>query len=232
MCQRSRVVALDLGKRDASRSMSFPAHGPSRARRRKQVRTTRPDPGGPHLPQRGLTHRVLSEVLRYKPDRPTRWSKSSNPSLDQKSSREIGVPDLVVRPATPADRHRIWQLAQELATSFVPERLVFDASFDALLAAPNNLVLVADSPTQGVVGYVLTSHHVAFFTNGPVAWVEELIVDQPARNGGAGRALMSAVEDWARSLGAAYVSLATRRTAAFYTAIGYEESAAFFRKLL
>jgi GNAT superfamily N-acetyltransferase len=142
------------------------------------------------------------------------------------------VPDFVVRLAAAADRHRIWRLAQELAASFVPQRLVFDASFDALLAAPSDLLLVAVSPTQGVVGYVLASHHMTLFANGPVAWVEELIVDQRARNRGAGRALMSGVEDWARSLGAAYVSLGTRRAATFYTAIGYEESAAFFRKLL
>ena len=142
------------------------------------------------------------------------------------------MPDFVVRPAATADRHRIWRLTQELAASFVPQRLVFDTSFDALLAAPYHLLLVADSPTQDVVGYVLASHHLTFFANGPVAWVEELIVDQRARNCGAGRALMSGVERWARSLGAAYVALATRRAATFYAAIGYEESAAFFRKLL
>jgi GNAT superfamily N-acetyltransferase len=142
------------------------------------------------------------------------------------------VADFAVRPAVAADRHRIWRLAEELAASFVPQRPVFEASFAALLAAPSSALLVADSPTQGVVGYVLASYHMTFFANGPVTWVEELIVDQQVRRGGAGRALMSGVEDWARSLGAAYVSLATRRAATFYTAIGYEESAAFFRKLL
>jgi GNAT superfamily N-acetyltransferase len=142
------------------------------------------------------------------------------------------MPDLVVRPAAAADRRHVWQLTQELAVSFVPQRLVFDTSFDAVLAAPSNLLLVADSPPQGVVGYVLASHHMTLFANGPVGWVEELVVDQRARNRGVGRTLMSGVEDWARSLGIAYVSLATRRAATFYTAIGYEESAAFFRKLL
>jgi GNAT superfamily N-acetyltransferase len=142
------------------------------------------------------------------------------------------LPDLVVRPAAAADRDHIWRLAQTLAVTFVPQRRVFDTSFGVLLAAPGNLLLVADSPTVGVVGYVLASHHLTFFANGPVAWVEELIVDPRARNGGAGRALMSGVEDWARSLGAAYVSLATRRAGNFYAAIGYEESAVFFRKLL
>ena len=140
--------------------------------------------------------------------------------------------NFVVRPAVRADRHHIWRLSQELATSFVPQQRMFDTSFDTLVAAPSDLLLVADLPTHGVVGYVLASQHLTFFANRPVAWVEELIVDQQARNRGVGRALMSAVEQWARSLGAAYVSLATRRAAPFYTAIGYQESATFFRKLV
>src|SRR5437763_6613034 len=77
--------------------------------------------------------------------------------------KEMSVPDVVVRPAAAADRHHIWRLTRELAVSFVPQRHVFDASFDAVLAAPGNLLLVADSPTQAVVGYVLASHHLTFF---------------------------------------------------------------------
>jgi hypothetical protein len=43
---------------------------------------------------------------------------------------------------------------------------------------------------------------------------------------------MDAVETWARDRGAAYVSLATRRASEFYLALGYDESAVFFRKML
>ena len=54
----------------------------------------------------------------------------------------------VVRAAQPADRERVWPLAHDFATSFQPER----ASFDALLAAPHKLVLVAETPQLGIVG--------------------------------------------------------------------------------
>ena len=43
---------------------------------------------------------------------------------------------------------------------------------------------------------------------------------------------MEAAEVWAAAAGAAYVALATRRAAPFYAALGYDESAAFFRKVL
>jgi hypothetical protein len=42
---------------------------------------------------------------------------------------------------------------------------------------------------------------------------------------------MVAAEHWADTGGAAYVALATRRAAAFYEAIGYTDSAVFYRKL-
>ena len=45
-------------------------------------------------------------------------------------------------------------------------------------------------------------------------------------------ALMAEFERWATERGAALVALATRRAAPFYLALGYEESATYFRKLL
>jgi hypothetical protein len=43
---------------------------------------------------------------------------------------------------------------------------------------------------------------------------------------------MESFEAWAHSRGARFVALATRRAGAFYSALGYEESAAYFRKTL
>ncbi len=42
---------------------------------------------------------------------------------------------------------------------------------------------------------------------------------------------MGAFEQWAAARGCALVALATRRAAAFYRALGYQESAAYFRKV-
>jgi len=139
---------------------------------------------------------------------------------------------VLVRPAQAADRDQVWPLARDLATSIRPDRAAFDALFTSLLAAPDALVLVAAAPPGSITGYLLAFRNPAFHTNGPLAWVEEVMVAESARRTGTGRELMAAAEDWARSAGAAYVALATRRAAVFYRALGYEDSAVYFRKLL
>ena len=43
---------------------------------------------------------------------------------------------------------------------------------------------------------------------------------------------MSAFEQWAAARDCALIALATRRAAPFYRALGFEESAVYFRKVL
>ena len=43
---------------------------------------------------------------------------------------------------------------------------------------------------------------------------------------------MDSFEQWAAAEGCTLVALATRRAAPFYRALGYEESAIYFRKVL
>jgi GNAT superfamily N-acetyltransferase len=140
-----------------------------------------------------------------------------------------------VRLAGPGDPDQVWPLARDLATSYVVERPAFDRSFALLLADADALVLVAErpgAPAGGVVGYLLATSHPAFHANGPVAWVEEVMVAADTRAAGVGRQLMAAAEDWARTRGASYVALATRRAAPFYQALGYEDSATYFKREL
>lgn len=140
--------------------------------------------------------------------------------------------DVLVRLAKPTDRETVWPLARDLATSFRLERASFDASFEALVDAEYALVLVAETPPVGVVGYLLAHTHGTFLANGPVTWVEEVMVAPQTRRTGVGRALMTRAERWSRTVGAAYVALASRRAGEFYLALGYEDSAVFFRKML
>jgi GNAT superfamily N-acetyltransferase len=136
-----------------------------------------------------------------------------------------------IRQAVDGDRDAVWPLARDFATSFRPERAAFDAVFARLLAREDTLLLVAVDGGS-VVGYLLASTHDTFLANGPVAWVEELMVAPSLRRGGVGRSLMAAAEAWARETGAAYLALASRRAGPFYLALGYEESAVFFKKTL
>lgn len=147
---------------------------------------------------------------------------------------------LHIRPATAADAGTVARLAAELAQSFSFSPAAFDRAYPAVLAAGDAWLLLAEDPgatgpeasRAEPVGYLLGFWHPAFFANGPVAWVEEILVRPEDRGRGAGRALMSAFEQHAADQGCRLVALATRRAAAFYRALGYQESAVYFRKVL
>ena len=80
------------------------------------------------------------------------------------------------------------------------------------------------------VGYLHGLVHPAFHANGNNAWVDELWVDEDVRRRGVARALMTAFEDWAADRGAVQVTLATTRAGALYAALGYTESAVYWKK--
>ena len=141
------------------------------------------------------------------------------------------LPVLRIHPADIGDGDALLRLARVFATSFAVDESAFQSSFAGLLADASACLLVAD--THGVViGYVLGFRHLTFYANGRVAWVEEIMVAEPHRQRGIGRQLMEAFTEWARSSQCRLVGLATRRAAPFYRALGYEESATYFRKLL
>ncbi|GAB3461228.1 GNAT family N-acetyltransferase [Kineococcus endophyticus] len=148
------------------------------------------------------------------------------------------VPEFLVRPAQPEDEEALLPLAVELATSFVPERVAFARSLAHVLADDAATVLVATAVEPAVepagrtpvVGYVHVLVHPAFHANGNVGWVEEVVVAPQFRGSGCGRLLLEAAGEWARGAGAVYVALATRRAGEFYRALGFEESAVYFKK--
>lgn len=138
---------------------------------------------------------------------------------------------VTIREALEEDRDRLFELSQQFATSFTVERPAFEASFSELLRSQESKLLVADTSGK-VVGYCLAFDHPAFFANGRVTWVEEIMVSPETRLAGVGRQLMAAIENWAASRNSRMVALATRRAANFYEALGYSESATYFRKVL
>lgn len=136
-----------------------------------------------------------------------------------------------MRAARDSDAAGIFPIAAEFATSFVLERGSFVRAFGCILRGRASCLLVGELDGR-VVGYLLGFEHATFFANGPVAWVEEIAVASTHRRNGIGRALMAGFEQWAISRGSRQIALATRRAGAFYTALGYGESATYFRKRL
>lgn len=135
-----------------------------------------------------------------------------------------------VRYAVGEDADGVAGLARELAQSFPFSRSGFDSSYPALLEDPDACVVVAVNG-EDHIGYLLGFRHLTFFA-GPVALVEEILVRERGRRRGVGRALMSAFEQWAADRDCRLVALATHRAAPFYRALGYAESATYFRKVL
>ena len=136
-----------------------------------------------------------------------------------------------VRPAGAGDAEAVADLAAGLAQSFPFSRARFGLSYPALLADDDACLLLAVDGEE-LLGYLLGFRHLTFYANGPAGWVEEVFVRGQYRARGVGRALMSGFEQWAAVRDCALVALATRRAAPFYRALGYEESAVYFRKIL
>ncbi|MFE5342961.1 GNAT family N-acetyltransferase [Isoptericola sp. NPDC056578] len=143
---------------------------------------------------------------------------------------------LTVRSARAGDADALWPLARDFATSFRPRREAFDQTLGALLGRDDTLLAVAtDLATESTtddapLGYLLANVHLTFLANGPVCWVEEVMVDPAHRGRGLGAALMAHAERWAAARGAAYLALASRRAGGFYEALGYDDSATFYRR--
>ena len=138
---------------------------------------------------------------------------------------------MTIRRAADGDVDGVAGLASELAQSFTFSRERFLAAYPALLADDGACLLVAVQGSE-CLGYLLGFGHLTFYANGPVAWVEEVFVRGQEHGRGTGRALMSAFEQWATARGCGLIAVATRRAAPFYRALGYQESAAYFRKVL
>ena len=138
---------------------------------------------------------------------------------------------MIIRPATAADSPALFLLAHSFATSFAVEQSAFECALAELLAQPDVFLGVADGD-GAVAGYLLGFVHLTFFANGRVGWIEEVMVGETHRRLGIGSQLAEAFEEWATEREAKQIALATRRAASFYEALGYEESAAYFRKQL
>ncbi|GII98791.1 ribosomal protein S18 acetylase RimI-like enzyme [Sediminihabitans luteus] len=149
------------------------------------------------------------------------------PDLSTDPAPAASLDDLLVRRATIGDRDAVWPLVQEIPGD-EPDRAAYDRSFGPLVSALDTYLVVAEDPTEGLVGYLLANYHRTMAAGGTVVWVEEVAVLPDVRGRGVGRALVAAAETWSRSVGAVRMSLATPLSGDFYRALGYREDATYF----
>ncbi|UCB44010.1 MAG: GNAT family N-acetyltransferase [Dehalococcoidales bacterium] len=139
--------------------------------------------------------------------------------------------DVTLRKGTVDDAEELFILVQDFATSFLPDKLAFRNTLEQVITDESANLTVA-LLQENIVGYCLGFDHYAFYANGRVSWVEEIMVREDLRKTGIGRKLMDEFEDWCIQRSSQLIGLATRRAAPFYEALNYENSAVFFRKLL
>src|SRR5215217_347160 len=130
----------------------------------------------------------------------------------------------MIRPASEKDEEVLFGLASALSTRFVIERSIFGASFAQLIKEEEDVYLHVIEASDEVIGYLLGWSRLAFYSNGPVGWVQEIVVHPGYRRRGIGKLLMDDFERWAALRGGRLVSLATRGATDFYLSLGYTES--------
>lgn len=113
----------------------------------------------------------------------------------------------VVRAARPEDAPAIAALGGQLG--YPAGEQAVRQTLTALLADPEQLVVVLDEPGRGVLGWL----HLALarrIGSGRLAEVVGLVVDADRRNRGHGQALMRHAARWAATRGAARLRVRTR----------------------
>ena len=95
----------------------------------------------------------------------------------------------------------------------------------ALLVHPDHLVTVAAAPNDRLSGVIMAEHR-ALLLYGPQVEIMGLSVGSEARRMGVGRALVKAVEDWARQFGDSQIVVRSNvvrpESHPFYEKIGYK----------
>jgi aminoglycoside 6'-N-acetyltransferase I len=146
-----------------------------------------------------------------------------------------------IRPVEPADVPRWAELRAALWPEEDPDALAAEAAWYFGDTVPTlDAVLVAEEPTQGVVGFAELSRrgYAEGCATSPVGFLEGWYVSPAFRRRGVGRALVAAAEAWARACGcrefASDTEVANTASAAAHRALGFEEVAVIrcFRKPL
>lgn len=132
-----------------------------------------------------------------------------------------------IREATESDADPIAALLGELGYPSAPTAI--PARLARLSRGSASLVVLAEEQGQ-VVGLATGRAFPALHTDALIAYLTSVVVSSASRKRGVGRELVHHVEEWARNLGAAHLTLVTgigvRRADAhaFYERLGYERT--------
>jgi ribosomal protein S18 acetylase RimI-like enzyme len=136
-----------------------------------------------------------------------------------------------VREAEPGDLEAITDLVGQLG--YPSEESAVAGRLERLAADPTSWVYVAVDDGR-VVGVGAVHVMPVLERDDPTARITAMVVDEGARRGGVGRALLDRLEETARAEGCARIYLTTRYeregAVAFYRRMGYEDTSLRFVK--
>lgn len=152
---------------------------------------------------------------------------------------------LRIRPGGPEDEAAVLAMTARLADFPVPPWRTSDEIVHAddqllreQLYAPrvDRVLLVAEFAVADAKGMVMVSTRIDYFTQHPIAHIEDLAVAADAERQGIASALMSAAEEWARARGVTRMGLTVwegnARARRFYDTNGYRAETIHYLKEL
>jgi len=129
---------------------------------------------------------------------------------------------MTLRNAVATDADRLATLSEELG--YPVDSAVIRSRLERLLARTEHIVLVAESPTDGVVGWIHAAEH-DILEVGRFCEIQGLVVGAGQRGEGVGRRLVEQVESWAAGRELQHVSVrsnvARMESHPFYERAGY-----------
>lgn len=142
-----------------------------------------------------------------------------------------------IREARPDDWPAVAALLAELGRPDVlggGEPEAHQAAFEEYLERPDTVALVAEDEGM-VAGFVDMEYRQRLNFSTPQAWIPDLIVTEAVRSRGAGKALLAAAEERARTRGCFSLTLESatwrERAHAFYAREGMKHVSASFAKV-
>ena len=127
------------------------------------------------------------------------------------------------RPATEADRQRIYELVETLTGQSRTDQ--WEAVYRSHLTTERGAIVVAENEA-GILGCATVSYNLALRYGGEYCELEELIVDESARGLSLGRILVQRTIDDAKRRGCAEMGLylvpSTEGNRGFYAKLGFE----------
>ena len=132
---------------------------------------------------------------------------------------------LTIRPPNPNDAPRLAELSTQLGYPASAGDIA--GRLSKLLPRPDHFLRVAESPAGEAIGWIHAEER-QILESGPWCEIMGLVVDAAQRGHGAGRALVSEVEAWARDRGLRTVkvrsNVAREESHPFYQRLGYARS--------